>query len=272
MTDIDKIQKMYDYGAEIEYQRLQKSPIHEAEFILTTDLIKEFVKPDSLVIDIGSGPGIYSEFLIKKLNCNVGLVDLSMNELEFFKKRIKSDYLGKIEFVRQDSATNLNWVADNYFESILLMGPMYHLVSENERIKVFNNCKRILKKDGIIIVSYISIYGKLINTLKEGEPDINECLSMLENGEYWLKRDGFKMQQFRCFPSQAIKEIEKEGFKVLKVRNLEGVGSFITDFEINKLENNKKLKDNWIDFLRKTSELEDLLGSTRHFSLVAKKR
>jgi len=271
MTGITKIQKMYDYGANIEYKRLQKSPIHEAEFILTKDLIEEFVKPDSLVVDIGSGPGIYSEFLIEELNCNIGAVDLSIKELEIFKKRIKNKYLGKIEFVKQDSATNLNWINDNYCESILLMGPMYHLVSKDERIKVLKNCKRILKKNGIVIISYISAYGKLINTLKEGEPGINGCLSILKSGEYWLKRDGFEMQQFRCFPSQAIKEIEEESLEILKVKNLEGVGSFITDSEIDKLQNNKKLKDDWIDFLRKTSEIKDLLGSTRHFSIVAKK-
>ncbi len=265
---------MYDYGAGIEYERLAKNPINEAEFELTTDLIKKYVEPNSLVADIGSGSGRYSEYLIKKLNCKVGLVDISEVELQHFKNRIEKKLMKNIEFIEQDSATNLVWISDNFFDNILLMGPMYHLVSKHERIKVLENCQRIMKLNAVLIISYISPYANLINVLKNNAvatKNLNSVDSLLTTGEYILEKADYKMQQFRCFPSTAIEELNECGFEIVKVRNLEGVGSFISDMEMKALTEDSNLKLQWFDFLKKTSEIPDLLGATRHFSCVVKK-
>lgn len=270
MTDTNQITKLYDFGVEQEYIRLIKDPVNEAEFLLTKDLIDLHFNKGSKVIDIGGGPGRYTEYLLKELNCIVALVDLSSKELEHFKNRIEDKFKERIEFIKQDSATDLEWIEDNSFDNILLMGPLYHLVEKEERVKVLQNCKRILKPNGKIIITFISPYANLKNTLDNDGQNIlnNNTDIVLDKGEYILIKEGYKAEQYRCFPFQAKEEIEQMGFKVISCRNLQGIGSFISNSEIELLNSNSNLKSKWFELLRKTCEIPDIIGATRHYSFV----
>ncbi len=126
MTDRERIANFYDLGAEEEYARLTKTPLHEAEFELTADLLKEYIQPSSFVLDVGCGPGRYYEFLLEQKNCSVGLVDLSETSLNEFVHRIDTKCKNRILFIRKSCATDLRWIDDSSFDSVLLMGPLYH--------------------------------------------------------------------------------------------------------------------------------------------------
>ncbi len=158
------IASAYNDGNEYEYLRLEKSPIHESELELTLDLIREFIKPGSKVIDIGAGPGRYSEILLQ-MGCKVGLVDLSVKSLEAFKDRIKGSYSGNVLFTKVSNATDLNWIDAESFDHVLLMGPLYHLTNENDRIAAIAESKRILKPGGNIFAAFISPYKRLVNLI-----------------------------------------------------------------------------------------------------------
>jgi len=48
MTDRNKIAAIYNLGTDYEYQRLTQSPVHEAEFELTADLFRVYIRPKLL--------------------------------------------------------------------------------------------------------------------------------------------------------------------------------------------------------------------------------
>jgi ubiquinone/menaquinone biosynthesis C-methylase UbiE len=131
MTELGNITEFYNSGTEDEYLRLTKSPIHEAEFELTIDLLKEYIAPESLAFDIGAGPGRYAEFLLKELSCKVGLVDLAESALETFLHRNQQRYGENVLFVKKSSATTLDWLESASCDNVLLMGPLYHLKNKN---------------------------------------------------------------------------------------------------------------------------------------------
>ena len=273
MTDQEKVRGYYDEGAQDEYLRLRKSPLYEAEYRLTIDLMDEYVGEGSLVLDVGAGPGRYSEYLIKRKKCRVGLVDISEISLKLFADRIESRYKDNILFVRRASAINLDFVADNYFDSVLVMGPLYHLKKETERRLALRECRRVLKNGGYVFASFVSPYP-LLPRILERDPGLlgnDNLLNKLIN-QGIVKSDKLSnwVEQFRCWPSKAKQVMEEEGFETMRLRSLEGIGTFFQKQQ-EKVLTNEADKNNWFNVLRKTCENPDLLGATIHFLYVGMK-
>ena len=267
MTDIIKIRNVYDEGADEEYLRLIKSPLHEAEWTLTTELIDEYISAGDKVLDIGAGPGRYSEYLALK-GCQVGLVDISKESLNRFHERVDESVLKQVIFSRESSATDLTWVEAASFDCVLAMGPLYHLVSEPERTKVLDGCRRVLRPDGILVAAFISPYQALAHLFQNPDdaPDIETVKKLLDDGITYHRG----MEQWRCWPQTAQLMIKSMGFDILRTRNLEGIGCFLGRHHsecISTQEGKKAL----FNMLRLTCEIPDLLGATWHFVCVAKR-
>ena len=262
---------MYNNAAEYEDQRLKRTPIHELEFALTTDYLDKYIQSNSIVLDLGAGTGIYSEYLINTKNCKMGLIDISEQELNLFKKK-NPNYKNDTVFVKVKSATELSDIKDNSFDSILVFGPLYHLTSNEERNCVLNHCYRLLKPNGYIICSYISPHRVYKDILNEGINKITDdtFLENLKNGITYHTCEGSTAVQYRCWPSTAKEELRNIGFKIEKCRSLEGVFSYIPRELLVHLDN-PKIKEKLIKIAKETSENEDIIGSTWHFIIVGKK-
>jgi ubiquinone/menaquinone biosynthesis C-methylase UbiE len=271
MTDLKRIAQVYDRGTEAEYQRLKKTPAHEAEFELTVDLLLEYIPSGSKVMDVGSGPGRYSQFLIEELGCKVGLVDLSAESLDAFNHRLNSNLRDRVLFTEVASATALDWVDAESFDAILLMGPLYHLLDETERRAAVKHCFRILKKGGHVFAAFLSPYVRLIKLLD------NDGAALMDQDyvEGLFDRGTTRVQELtldwhHCWPAQAVRLIESAGFEIIRVRNLQGIGSVLDSTQKQALSD-PEIKKMWFDILRKTCENPDLLGATIHFLCFGKK-
>ena len=271
MSDIQSVASMYNNAAEYEDNRLKQTPIHELEYALTTDLLDNYIQPNSIVLDLGAGTGIYSEYLIKTKKCKMGLIDISEEELQIFKKK-NPNYQQDTVFVKVKSATDLTDIKDNSFDNILVFGPLYHLTTNEERLCVLRHCYRIIKNNGYIICSYISPHRIYKDLLNEGINKLNDdtFLESLKKGITYHTCEGLTAIQYRCWPSSAKNEIESLGFKIEKCRSLEGIFSYIPRELLCHLDN-PKVKEKWIEIAKQTSENEDIIGSTLHFSIVGKK-
>lgn len=272
MTDIETIQNLYNRNADYEKDRLTQSPIHELEFILTTDILKKYIQQESRVLDLGSGPGVYSTYLINELNCRVGLVDISLEELNLFSKKSDSNILNNVDFMKVDSATNISWIPDSSFDHILIQGPLYHLIEEEERALVLSEAKRILKPNGIIFCAFISPHRKYISILDKKSDLIkdDEYIEKLSKGITTFSCNGIKGIQYRCWPGEARKMIKDSGFNILTIRNLEGIFSNLSSEHFPILED-VELKNRFIELARSTCEEPSLLGSTLHYLIAAQK-
>jgi len=246
----------YDAGVEEEYNRLTETPLREAEYQLIIELLDEYIPNGSVVIYIGSGPGRYAEYLLER-NCKVGLIDLSAKSLKAFSDRMEdSSYSDNIIFNRVSCATQLNWVNDCSADAILLMGPLYHLVNDKHRTLTLANCKRILKPDGLLFTVFLSPF-----------PVINSGWDAIITYTHF---QGFNVPQFRCMPCDAKKIMKNNGFETLRIRNIEGIASFMPAEALNEFAAQDK-KTEFINKLRRTSESKDALGRTHQFVSVSKR-
>lgn len=263
--------RAYDDGAQCEYSRLLQSPLHEAEWALTIDLIDEFVADESAVVDIGAGPGRYAEYLLKQRRCRVGLVDLSEECLDLFNCRIGASHRERVQFTWNSCATDLSWIPDSTFDAALVMGPLYHLVTQEERNRAIAEALRVLVPGGHVFATFISRYPVFSRILTHDPALLHDgefLENLLERGLVFGK-DGITSMtdHYRCWPQQAKEMMEAGGFKTVRMRNLEGVGAFFQARQ-EKVLSSQRDKEAWFDILRKTCELPDLLGATLHFVYV----
>ncbi|NLC93744.1 MAG: class I SAM-dependent methyltransferase, partial [Treponema sp.] len=96
------------------------------------------------ILDDGAGTGKYSIELHNK-GYDVTAVELVKRNLDVLRNKhlnIKT---------WQGDARNLSFLEDNSFDITLIFGPLYHLHSEEDKLKVFSEATRITKNNGIIL-------------------------------------------------------------------------------------------------------------------------
>jgi ubiquinone/menaquinone biosynthesis C-methylase UbiE len=144
------------YNSTAEDGRAGKSRANGLEFHYTKKAISEYIKKDSRVIEIGCATGYYGMYLADKCKEYVG-VDLTPENIELFNTKIKNAGFKNVS-AQVGDATDLVNIADESFDVVLCLGPMYHLPPE-ERELIFDECKRICKIGGIIVFAYINKAG-----------------------------------------------------------------------------------------------------------------
>ena len=75
---------------------------------------------------------------------------------EFIKKKLKELKINNIK-VYQCDARDLSKLNLDKFYNILLMDPLYHLFKESDREKCVLKAKKLLKDNGLLFASFISI-------------------------------------------------------------------------------------------------------------------
>lgn len=122
----------------------------KVEFITTMKYIHDYVKPGAKVLELGAGTGRYSIALSRE-GYQVQAMELIEHNIEVFKSKLTDNE--HID-IKQGNALDLSVYDNNSFDAVLILGPMYHLYNEEDKVQVLKEAKRILKKDGYIFVAY----------------------------------------------------------------------------------------------------------------------
>ncbi len=149
----------------------------QVEFAVAMKYIHEVIgnRAGLDIADIGAGTGRYS----------VALADEGHNvvAVEYVKKNVSQIKMKSNKVVaKQGTATKLKLENDS-FDVVLLFGPTYHLFSHEDKLKAISEAKRIVRKNGHILIMYLTneyaviTYafkeGNLQNVLKQGKLDEN---------------------------------------------------------------------------------------------------
>lgn len=202
-TEILKL--AYDAGAKDEYERLTTlDGIHE--FSKVCSVIEKYARPEAVIYDIGCGPGRYTEYLINK-GYFVGCIDLSEKSLSMFNARLKGLKNERLLFSKACCASELDWIASDSADAILLLGPMYHITTETKRKAVISHCHRILKNGGHVISMFLSPYPALLPH-NNNESDFLAIHTKKNCTLTTTSFKGFAVPQYRCWPKNAITEFQ----------------------------------------------------------------
>ena len=224
-------------------------------------IVKYLKKMDNpKILDVGAGTGRYSIELDKQ-GYDVTAVELVKHNLMHLKKNypdIKS---------YQGNAINLKKFKDESFDMVLLFGPMYHLITKNEKIKALMEAKRVVKTGGIIMISYYMneyavikhgfVEGNILDAIDSNEIDKNFHITPKCDDLYSM---------VRLEDINELKKIAK--LKRIKILSQDGASDYIRPI-INKMDD--KTFETYIKYHLSICERKELLGASSHVLDILKK-
>ncbi len=263
------IKEFYDY-----YNRGREEKRYErckVEFLRSKIIIEEYLKTNNqTILDMGGGAGYYS-FWLSEQGHQVHLRDIVPLHIEQARDR-NSSIEQKLSSIEVGNATKIDF-PENYFDAVLLLGPLYHLQNKDDRIVTLQECKRVLKKSGQIFAVCIPRTASYIDGFSDDLFNDDLFLANVNNvittGKHTDLRAGKFTDAYFHKPAEFIKEIEEVGLVVEKLLNIEGPFKVIKDFDL-KFED-PKFRDFYLKMAKLIEEDDSLMGMASHLMAIIRK-
>ena len=260
MENVNEILNKY-YSEYDEEARLVKDRSHHVEFITTIEYVDRYLKENDRILEVGAGTGRYSLYYASK-GYKVDSVELIQSNIDVFKTKIKDDM--DINVI-QGNALDLSMYEDETFNVTLVLGPLYHLFTKENKEKAISEALRVTKKGGMIFLAYITNDAVILSYgLRKG--------NLLRIPE--LVDENYKVKDIpeEIFSVNLVDEFDEmmNGFSVEHLHNVatDGISAQLAEY-VNKLSDEEY--DIWVKYHLKTAERKDLLGYSNHILYIARK-
>jgi ubiquinone/menaquinone biosynthesis C-methylase UbiE len=270
MTMDRDIEAFYNRGEEA-------SRLDEGYFPLERERTREIVlrhlpPPPAIVLDVGGGAGAYALWLAD-LGYEVHLVDPVALHVEQ-AKAASSAQASPLAAAAIGDARQLEQ-SDAAFDAVLLLGPLYHLVARDDRLRALGEALRVLRPGGVLFAAAISRYASLVDGLRESlfedpafaaivERDLRTGVHVNDtpNPRYFTT-------SFFHEPDELRYEVVEAGFEGPDVLALEGPGVLLPDFHARW--DDPIDRETLLRFLRVVEREPALLGLSPHLLAVARR-
>lgn len=272
MTDFAKVETYYQQFD--EWGRLE-APSGRLEFEITLNIIMKNLCEGDEILDLGGGPGRYT-IELAKLGYFVHLADLSEVLLNEARVKVQKLKLQNVKSINKINAVDLSTYKNEFFDVVLLLGPLYHLTKSEEREACIKEVYRVLKPKGIVIASFIPYLSGSIGIIDRffrnpNQVDQDNMLRVFNSGTFNNKiKSGF---QEGYYPK--VKEITELfasiGFNEKLVRSIRGFG-YTRERAIMELKDkNKDMYDTIIQLINETANDEAIIETSGHALYIGSK-
>lgn len=228
------------------------------ERLTTLHVLEQELKPNSRVLDLGCGTGVYA-LPLAKAGHTVTAVDLVPHHIARLKEQMEPGM--QLVALCQDAQSAVDALPEESLDAILCLGPLYHLRRVEERLNLLRGCKRALKPGGKVFASFIN-NDWVIATMTLDTED----RSYITTGDY-------DQGSFRCedFPfvfhtlAQADEEMAKAGLEVRRRINADGLNEMLREKFMKFDEEQRRA---WFRFHLYTCEQPCHLGACNHWLFV----
>jgi len=259
------VRDYYNSNVLREWERFERHPF---EFRITTRMMDRYVKPGERILDIGGGPGRYSLYFAQK-GCDVTLIDLSPENAAFAKSR--ADEGGLALTALSGDAREADRLVPGGFDHVFLMGPLYHLPRERDRVKAVNAALSLLKEGGNLYVSFIQLFAGAIYHMKftpqlvlsEGEQAYLDAV--LRDVSYGARTF---TETYFIRPGDVLPFMER--FALIKL-HLFGQEGILSPCEPNLASQPAEVADRWVDIAYALCEREEYLSYAEHLMYIGRK-
>lgn len=260
MSDVYKKKVIDAYSKANEGQRASLAGDYGMEFLNTKKYLRDYIDPTKKVIELGCGGGYYGLYYAEKCYSYHG-IDLTPFNIQVFQGKINELGLTNVSADIGD-ATNLVKIPDESYDVVLCLGPLYHLNRE-DRIKCILECKRICKKDGVIVFAYINKLGAIAKyAVTFGwEGLLNDRISeyVLDKGTDDVHTDIF----YYTMPEELEADAKSVGLD--KIKNV-GLDSLLDDKKIAGLTEEQRCV--WFKFSDIMNDSPSCVGMSNHALLI----
>ena len=147
------------YSSEKEDMRLL-SKHGKVELIVTTKYIENYLRTGDRILEVGCGTGRYA-LHYAHMGYSVDAVELVQVNLDVLRQNtLPTDNIRAI----RGNALDLSYYSGGTFDITLVLGPMYHLFTIEDKLRCLCEALRVTKKGGIIFVAYTQFDPSMIQT------------------------------------------------------------------------------------------------------------
>lgn len=301
MSDTNITKALYDGMAIQEDERLN---FHPLELAMTLDTIERHLhlhrgpsgtssladSPVPLKIaDIGGATGTYA-FALADRGCLVHLRDLSPGLLAIASRK-QTERLSQQRTDTADGEKNDDGILasigegnvldarslfpesyEGLFDAALLLGPLYHLLAEDERARAIQNALALLKPTtGILFAAFVSRNAHLRDiAMRDPSRLVREhdfYARYLKTGIY-VRRGERNAESYHASLAEIAPLVEKAGGSVLEIVGTEGILGGGLDKQLVGVD--REVLSSWLDVMREAGRQELNLGNADHWLVVIK--
>lgn len=251
----DAMQVQSLYRTFDEDSRLTRTQAARVEFLTTTAYIEKYLTPGAKILDVGAGVGEYSLYFARK-GYQVSALELADANIEAFRAKLtENDPIALV----QGNALDLSRYEANYFDAVLLFGPLYHLHEEQDRLRCIEEAKRVCKEDGKIFFAFIS-NDLVILTMQQCEQDY------LLNGDYDKETFRLTDEPFVFHTVDRCRALlQKAGIRICHEIASDGASELLQDL-INGLS--REAYEQYLRYHFYICEKPEFLGMSNHLLFI----
>ena len=267
IDDVSDIQDLYNNASDSEHERLER---HQLEYDITWRYFEQYLPASASILEVGAATGRYTQALAQR-GYQITAIDLSETLLARCRQRLMEAGVHQHVTCITGDARNLSAVSHQEFDVVLLMGPLYHLVVEADRVLALQQAYRCLKSGGLLFSAWISRYGILGDLLKNIPGWIEEqdvAQSLLERGRRPENHPKGGFRGYFATVSEIAPLHERVGLTTCVLAAVEPAIS-ADDESYNVLEGARRQA--WLDRLFEVSTEPSCLGASRHLLYIGQK-
>ena len=247
---LTNIEKHYNKHSE-DKRLLRRHGI--VEFEVTMHHLHRFLQPNQFILDVGAGTGRYCSALMAE-GYQVKAVELVRRNIEVFLQREPT------ADVVQGDARNMPSIPTDLADITLLLGPLYHLVGDDEKVKALKEAKRVTKPGGLIFVAYLMNEYSILSYCFD-EERIEDLLArgVVDKNYHVQVQEGELYDYVRLEDINRLNE--KAGLERVTIFSPDGAADYMRT-RINHMSD--ETFSRFIEYQKCISERPELIGAGSH--------
>ena len=270
---MNPVEAYYERNAAREWERLER---HRTEFAVTCRALDDFLPPPpGRILDVGGGPRRYAIHLTK-LGYHITLLDLSQKNLDLALEKSIGEGIYLPPPVRGDALdlpkTLDGEETDNWFDAVLLMGPLYHLLRAEDRLKAIHEARRVLRPGGLIFAAFLTRFAPLRDLAVHSPAWILEHPDrfgqLLDQGLNRAHESSTFPDSYFIHPDDIVPFMALGGFRAIALLSCEGL---VAGHEAAVNDLTGELWSAWVNLNYRLSQEPALRGAADHLLFVGSK-
>jgi SAM-dependent methyltransferase len=264
-------EELRDHYARGEERGRLDTAFGQVEFLRTCEILERALPPaPAAVADVGGGPGRYALWLAER-----GYAVHHRDVVELHLEQLAGDAVERrLEIESRIADARALDLEDASVDAVLLLGPLYHLPTREERVRALAEARRVVGPGGPVFAAAISrwaprLHGEVALRLSEEIPGAEQAVPAVEDTGRLPPLFPGSFTGYCHRPGELGEEVVAAGLELVDLVGVEGIAFAVAD-----LDDRRSNPYAWrvvLDSARAIERVPELLGLSPHLLATARR-